>query len=1447
MGNLFVGGNRSTSQPMLNGIQVTQSTYGTAVPLVYGQTRIPGTLIWYGAFTATPVNSGSGGKGGGGGGVTSYNYAASFQMMLCEGPINGVSTTYADKALHVGALALSDFNFSIGYGGVGQAVWPYMATNFPSQALGYSSTAWLGAPNYSLGGSASMPNLTFEVQGLLWSNLSAPYKTPTGTGTFTGTVVNGSNLITGISSITGPGIGSGSALPASTAFPSGCTILMVVGTTATVSVNSVYSGSGALAYTATGGDIDPASTLVDYCTAPTYGCAFPYLNSANTLGVTGYIYISTTSGSPIATFQPATGTFQGTTTIGSNVISGITSFTGTFGGGALCPGTSITGTGISAGTTAGALLPGTSTSVLMSAPATASGTVTVSYSSVVPEPRTMPVGTRIDTCTPFPSGANTTTSVVNATTVTMDTNASTTGTYALPFYVSSWQAYCIAQGFYVSVSESSQRAAQDFITELMTITNSDCIWSGGSLKVIPLADSQVSNNYATYTPNNGAGGPFTQPIFDFVDDDYIYEASDEPVVVNRKGVSDTFNKVRIEFLDRGNSYNIAVAEAFDASDIAINGERPKNSITLHNICDATVARRTAQYILQRQLYYKNTYQFKLRGDYCLLEPLDVIGITDTGLNISNALVRIDSVEIDDHDVITIDCTELPFGPGQTPLYNYQFGSRTGINTNVTPPSVNTPYIFSAPPLLVSQNGGYEIWIAVNGAANWGGAIAYMSMDNVNYSMIGNISAPATYGVTSSGITAVADPDSTNTLQVTLSNGGTLNASSSTEADHLRSLFIVDLSSPEIMSYGTGTLVSAGVYNLTYLRRNLYGTANAAHGSSVAFIKLDSTIFRVPYDPGMAGMTVYFKFCSVNQYQMNVQALSSATAYSYTIPYTAGQNASIGVTWVTNGPYTVIGSKVAKSQAATGSWTDGYAATKQAFPYGCCVTARLSMKYVNGGTANDLMLGLTTTPVANYTSLNFSMNMSGATLWYAYESGVAYNLGVVPQVNDIIAILWDGNIVRYYINGAIVRAVKYAGAALYAQVSLYRNGSSLDNVSMQAVSTQQVQNGNFLNTWSWKVGATGSQGNYIDSESGHTGSIVLGGVGSDPLGPYGQSETLWRGNSPTSGAQNGGWDNYTDIQGIDPNKSYRSCLWFKYTGTLGGSTYLYFGCSTNSATNNLSGTVNTTPYFIATPLSGLTVGKWYLMVGVIHGSSFGTTAANLGGLFDPTTGINLLTGTTAQGGTTEYKQVAGNTTQMMRSYNYGNTSGTLHGYWCRPRFEEITGQEPSISTLLSPAGALAYLNQADTANIVTNAASVMTTYSDPLASGLTVTLPTTSGTGLLDQLVNTYYGYPVAADISFNYIVSWASTVTPTVIQFLIYLDGSLLSGAPIFDVYATQYTGSSNRSIGGICTMSVPLGTLSATGHTISIYGKLGASGSSGALIIQPITNVVIKTREIKR
>jgi len=78
----------------LNDLSVMGSSYGTMIPIVYGQVRVGSVLIW-----TTPLEEHSSSVGKGGGGATEYSYTASFAVAACAGSITEIKKIWVEDIL----------------------------------------------------------------------------------------------------------------------------------------------------------------------------------------------------------------------------------------------------------------------------------------------------------------------------------------------------------------------------------------------------------------------------------------------------------------------------------------------------------------------------------------------------------------------------------------------------------------------------------------------------------------------------------------------------------------------------------------------------------------------------------------------------------------------------------------------------------------------------------------------------------------------------------------------------------------------------------------------------------------------------------------------------------------------------------------------------------------------------------------------------------------------------------------------------------------------------------------------------------------------------------------------------------------------------------------------------------------------------------------------------
>jgi hypothetical protein len=398
--------------------------------------------------------------------------------------------------------------------------------------------------------------------------------------------------------------------------------------------------------------------------------------------------------------------------------------------------------------------------------------------------------------------------------------------------------------------------------------------------------AEVAIKY-TYTISRGYT-PNLTPIYSLTDLDFVDAKDDaDPIEVSRLDPFSLPNIMRLDVLSRNGQYSSTPIEVRDQSQIELYGPRVASSVSAHEICDDVgVAPVVAQTMLQRGLYVRRHFAFKLSWEYCLLDPMDIVEITDANLSLSALPVRLTSIEEDDNGILTVEAEELIFGVSTPALYPVAGNGGITVTKAAAADPVNTPLIFEPNSSLIGATP--QIWIGASGGAsgvadpNWGGCNVWLSVDGTSYSQIGSINTVTRQGVTTASLAAYsgASPDTANTLAVNLAeSGGTLETASAAAAAAAATLSYVG---GELLAYETPTLTGSNAYNITGLFRGLYGTTAAAHASGVQFARLDSAIFTYDIQKSAVGSTLYFKFESFNIYGSGAQLISACTAYPYVV-------------------------------------------------------------------------------------------------------------------------------------------------------------------------------------------------------------------------------------------------------------------------------------------------------------------------------------------------------------------------------------------------------------------------------------------------------------------------------------------------------------------------------------------------------------------------------------
>lgn len=438
--------------------------------------------------------------------------------------------------------------------------------------------------------------------------------------------------------------------------------------------------------------------------------------------------------------------------------------------------------------------------------------------------------------------------------------------------LSRYRDYCTANGLFVSPAYHEQRQAHEHLQELAMLSNSALLWSEGQLKVLPYGDEAANGWGAQFLPD-------LTPVYALTDDDFLVSGADDPVRVQRKTPADAFNQVQVEFLNRSNDYNLEVAEAKDLANIEQFGLRPQEPVKLHAICEPAVARHVAQLLLQRALYVRNHYEFRLGWRHALLEPMDLVTLTDSGLGLLQAPVRVTSIEEDEDGGLTVRAEDFPRGAASSARYPTQVVTGFGHDFNADPGKVLPPLMFE--PAFAGEDRVLRVKLAVTGpGVMWGGCLVYASQDGTTFKQVDRIVGGSRYGVLRTALTAT---DTSLSVQLT-GKGGQMLSGTAEDARLMHTACWVD---GEYLGYQQATLDGVNQYTLGGLQRGSWNTTPASHPAGSPFVRLGATVGESePLSLDQVGKTLWFKLVSFNVYGGGLQDISEVPAYQYTVQGTA---------------------------------------------------------------------------------------------------------------------------------------------------------------------------------------------------------------------------------------------------------------------------------------------------------------------------------------------------------------------------------------------------------------------------------------------------------------------------------------------------------------------------------------------------------------------------------
>lgn len=431
-----------------------------------------------------------------------------------------------------------------------------------------------------------------------------------------------------------------------------------------------------------------------------------------------------------------------------------------------------------------------------------------------------------------------------------------------------YRKYCKEADLLISSPpDENAKAAREVVNEIAKLTNAYVFWSNDKLKIVPLADRPV-----------GSWVPDKTGIIDLTADDFLPQTGGALVTYKRKDSSAIYNQFPVEFINRANGYEKESVSYEFTEDIKNYGVRAASVTNAYYVYTKERAVKIAEQLARNNKYERTQYTFKLDWSLCRLEVGDLVRLTDENSGIFEQVAVINGITEGTDGCLTV--TAISRAPGDYPAakYNVHANDRPYIDYNKTAPDT-VPVIFQPPADLTAD--GLELWIAAKGKADgWGGCTVYVSDDNTNYRTVGQIAGSARCGKLTQPLSPMPNHPSGNQVMVTCNDQ--LLSGTPQDAERKNTLCWID---GECMSYINATLQSNGAWLLSGLYRGQCNTTIRMHAKDTDFVRLDNSVFKVPFTKDDIGKKIYIKFCSYNIFGAGNQDLSEVRAYEYTLaPY-----------------------------------------------------------------------------------------------------------------------------------------------------------------------------------------------------------------------------------------------------------------------------------------------------------------------------------------------------------------------------------------------------------------------------------------------------------------------------------------------------------------------------------------------------------------------------------
>lgn len=369
-------------------------------------------------------------------------------------------------------------------------------------------------------------------------------------------------------------------------------------------------------------------------------------------------------------------------------------------------------------------------------------------------------------------------------------------------------------------------------------------------------------------------------------------ATDAPVRIktDRTDDLDIPRQFDLNYIDPARNYQAGTQSAIAYEHTTV---QEAQSYDTQLAIDHISARRIAEKMLWVQFLERDTHSVSLPYKYYMYPPGAnfIVPLGD-----GEQTARLSSLDLG--PLAEMQMQLLPID--DETLVQSQSGSSTTVGTvnDVTTIVPTTFVCFGLPQLQDTDGLSPHFYVAGHGDTGWQGGVIYYSLDggSTYYSANQSLTIAATFGDSTStlaaGVTADA-LDSVNTVDITLTDSGTLTSTSSAEAQTTTTNAAV--LGNELISFVTATQTGALDYTLSDIYRGRRASDMTGHTSSDLFVLANDAIAMVKVPDSAIGTAVKVKVVSPGQSLGDVSPCT-VTIAAPTAPYLTPEDRTPTIAW-----------------------------------------------------------------------------------------------------------------------------------------------------------------------------------------------------------------------------------------------------------------------------------------------------------------------------------------------------------------------------------------------------------------------------------------------------------------------------------------------------------------------------------------------------------------------